>query len=54
MNPKDVLEMSWTNLTLYSASIPSYNTGKEKKSDAINGDDPKNKGAIQKLIQEAK
>jgi hypothetical protein len=49
--------MSWQNLNLYSAAIPTYNNKEDKKTrddEVINGDDPKNRGALKKFIQQTK
>lgn len=49
--------MSYTNLMLYSASLPSYNSSKQKgkvkgSDELINGDDPTRQAEINKLFDE--
>lgn len=52
MSIKEVLyKISWANLNLYSASIPSYKAKKEKKKNVINADDPKNKSIVKNFIK---
>lgn len=45
-------EMSFANVRLYNAVLPSYSTQKDNKdSDKIlNGDDPRNKDAVNNAI----
>jgi hypothetical protein len=50
-------DMSYTNLMLYSASLPSYNSSKQKGKvkgsyELINGDDPTRQAEINKLFDE--
>lgn len=49
-------ELSYSNLILYSASLPTYSTdeikGKDKDKDkeVINADDPKNAKEVEKFL----
>lgn len=51
-------EISYENLLLYSAAIPSYDAKKSDKQEKekgkgeiINGDDPRNKDLVKAIIQ---
>lgn len=44
-------ELSYKNMTLLSASIPSFSDKKtEKTEDVINADDPENQELIKKML----
>lgn len=50
--------MSYTNLILYSASLPNYKSPKSgrngsKGNTIINGDDPRNQADIDRLFDES-
>lgn len=49
-------DLSYANLTLYGASLPSYRSPKDKKggggNETINGDDPERQAEIDKLFDE--
>jgi len=48
-------EMSYANLILYSAVLPSYQSGKKRENgegEVINGDDPANSELIHNIIAE--
>lgn len=53
-------DLSYANLTLYGASLPSYKNAKDKEGskhgddEVINGDDPNNQAAIDKLFDEGR
>lgn len=60
LTPDYVLhEMSYANVRLYSASLPSYRKPKDagkgsgKDDVVINGDDPEQQAAIDKLFDES-
>lgn len=51
-------DLSYENLLLYSAAIPSYGAKKDDKQrqgkakgEIINGDDPRNKDLVKAIIQ---
>jgi hypothetical protein len=53
--PEYVLyDLSYANILLYSAVLPSYDTGREKSkdSDTIRADDPENKEQVRKILFE--
>ena len=43
--------ISYTNLIMYSATIPSYDSGERKKQDIVKADDPKNKDKVHSIIE---
>lgn len=48
-------DLSYANLTLYGASLPSYKSPKDQqekkgKGDIINADDPKNKERVRAVL----
>ena len=59
LTPSHVLyEMSYANLILYSASLPSYKkpdrqSGEGAEDKAFNGDDPDQQAEIDKLFDES-
>lgn len=47
-------DLSYANLTLYSASLPSYKSPKDKKQgkhDEIDAGDPKNKDKVRAFLE---
>jgi hypothetical protein len=53
-------EMSYANLTLYSASLPTYSkpkkdagAGKSEEKDIIKADDPQNRELLRKIIDQS-
>ena len=52
LSPDYVLyDMSYANLIMYNAVLPSYDTeSKDKKEEVINADDPRNREAVRKII----
>ena len=45
--------MSWVNLIMYSAVLPSYDSKRDKngkKQDVIKADDPKNRQRVKDII----
>jgi hypothetical protein len=53
--PEYVLyDLSYANILLYSAVLPSYDTDREKSkdSDTIRADDPENKEKVRKILFE--
>jgi len=53
--PEYVLyDLSYANILLYSAVLPSYDTDREKSkdSDTIRADDPENKEQVRKILFE--
>lgn len=48
-------DLSYANLTLYGASLPTYKSPKDSKAgdnEVINGDDPEKQAEIDKLFDE--
>ena len=43
-------EMSYANIQLYCASLPTYNTNKDDDNEVVNADDPSNKDKLKKLF----
>ena len=55
LRPEYVLyDLSYANILLYSAVLPSYDTDREKSkdSDTIRADDPENKEKVRKILFE--
>ena len=57
MTPDAVLDHTWLDVVLYSASLPSYDfddkpdkSSKLEDSERIDGDDPKNQQKLRELI----
>lgn len=54
---REVLDHTWMDVALYSASLPSYEMdGKEsegKDDEVIDGDDPKNQQKLREIIYES-
>lgn len=43
-------EMSFSNVTLYSRTIPTGEEEKEEKDDTIDADDPRNREKVKKIL----
>lgn len=47
-------DMSYANIIMYSACLPSYTSGKDKKGndddEVINADDPRNRDKVRQIL----
>lgn len=47
-------DMSYANIILYGATLPSYRNGKKKDEESIRADDPKNTDKLKAMIETMK